>query len=69
MKAALIFGMLGIWPGGGMIGSIIVAFFGRGDLSLDYPTSEKSLKNTFTLKCEQRCSKANCGRSKRRCSR
>jgi uncharacterized membrane protein YeaQ/YmgE (transglycosylase-associated protein family) len=23
-----IFGMLGIWPGGGMIGSIIVAFVG-----------------------------------------
>jgi uncharacterized membrane protein YeaQ/YmgE (transglycosylase-associated protein family) len=23
-----VFGMLGIWPGGGMIGSIIVAFIG-----------------------------------------
>ena len=37
-----IFGTLGIWQGGGMIGSIIVAFI-RRDLGRDHSPAEKGL--------------------------
>jgi uncharacterized membrane protein YeaQ/YmgE (transglycosylase-associated protein family) len=43
-----VFGLLGIWPGGGVLGAIIVSLCWRGNFGWDYPGAEKSLKTLMT---------------------
>ena len=58
-----VFGLLGIWPGGGLIGSHRCGICWRGNFGRDYALAEKSLKKTFDKK-QNRTASAMGGRTR-----